>query len=133
MPSARRVAAAAALLAALLVASPAAAGERKKGGGLSFEPFSTLAATVMRPDGRRGVITAEAGVDVPDAALKAKVDLLRPRLRDAYISVLNAFAAATPPGGVPDVDLLADRMQAVTDRIVGRPGAKLLIGAVIVN
>ena len=81
----------------------------------------------------RGVLTAEAGIDTPDAALKAKADLLGPRLRDAYIQQLAVFAAALAPGALPDVDLLADRLQQATDRVIGRPGAKLLIGTVLVN
>jgi hypothetical protein len=39
--------------------------EKKKGGGISYIQFRTLTATVFRPDGRRGVLTVEAGVDVP--------------------------------------------------------------------
>ena len=132
----RRSAAALLALAALAAAAPAHAsggGERKKGGGLSFTQFKPLMATVVRPDGRRGVLSVEAGIDTPDARLKARADVLEPRLRDAYVQVLNAYAAAIPPGAPPDIDLLAQRLQLATDRVVGAPGSRLLIGTVIVN
>ena len=127
------------LLAALsltLVAGSAQAegGEsRKKGGGLSYTQFPTLTATVMRPNGRRGVLTVEAGIDTPDTGLKARADVLEPRLRDAYVTVLATFAAGLTPGTPPNVDLLADRLQQATDRVIGKPGSKLLIGTVLVN
>src|SRR5690348_2060615 len=55
------------LLALALLAAPdgALAEERKKGGGETFIQIQTLTATVIRPDGRRGVMTVESGVDVP--------------------------------------------------------------------
>ena len=123
------------IAAALLACATAthAGEERKKGGGLSFTQFRALTATVVRPDGSRGVLSAEAGIDVPDAQLKARADLLGPRLRDAYVSLLTTYAAAIPPGAPPNLDLLADRLQQATDRVVGRPGAKLLIGTVLIN
>ena len=123
-------------LAALAAAAPAHAsggGERKKGGGLSFTQFKPLMATVVRPGGRRGVLSVEAGIDTPDPQLKARADLLEPRLRDAYTQVVNTFAAALTPGAPPDLDVLAGRLQLATDRVVGRPGSRLLIGTVIVN
>ncbi len=131
----RRPAAALLLLASLAAAAPAHAsgGERKKGGGLSFTQFKPLMATVVRPNGRRGVLSVEAGIDTPDPRLKARSDLMEPRLRDAYVQVLNAYAAAIPPGAPPDIDLLVQRLQLATDRVMGRPGSRLLIGTVIVN
>ena len=123
-------------LAALTVATVALgpfttqASEKKTSGGLSYTPLPTLTAPLLA-GGRRGVLTVEAGTDTPDKALKARVDLLGPRLRDAYASVLATFAAALPAGAPPDVDLLAQRLQAATDRVVGRPGCRFLIGTVM--
>lgn len=126
------------LLAATLAAAATAAhasggGERKKGGGLSFTQFKPLMATVTRPNGGRGVLSVEAGIDTPDPALKARADLLEPRLRDAYTQAVGVFAASLSPGAPPDVDALAQRLQQATDRVIGRPGSRLLIGTVIVN
>ena len=122
------------LLAGLLAAAavPArAAEERKKGGGESYIQFPALTAPLLRPGGASTVLTAEAGIDIPDPVLRARVLLLQPRLQDAYNSVMAGFAASLAPGALPDVDMLVTRLQAATDRVVGRPGARFLIGTVL--
>ena len=114
-------------------AKAAASGEgRKKGGGASFVQMPTLTASVQRMDGRRGVLTVEAGVDAP-GPLNARVEALKPRLRDGYNSYLQRFAGALRPGFAPDADLLARELQAITTRLVGKPGARLLLGTILIN
>lgn len=107
--------------------------EKKKGGGISYIQFQTLTATIIKNDGRRGVLTVDAGVDVPDAGLRAKVNLVLPRLRAAYVQVLQAYVYSLNPGAPPDPDYLSMTLQRETDRVLGRPGAKLLLGAMLVN
>ena len=120
-------------LAVLPLAGVAEAEDKKKPGGKGYLPLPTLTAMIIRPDGRRGVLTVEAGIDSPDPALRARVTELIPRLRDAYTSSLQAFGANIRPGGTPDLDQLEARLQADTDRIVGRPGARILLGTTLVN
>jgi hypothetical protein len=125
-----------ALIAALpLLAMPALAraSEKKKGGGVTFIQFATLTANIVRADGRRGVFTVEAGVDAPDPAVHERALGLTPRLRDAYSSTLQTFAASLRPQQAPDLDLLSRRLQADTDRVLGRKGARLLLGSCILN
>ena len=126
------------VVAGLLAAAAAAPGvpvraaeEKKKGGGDSYLQLPALTAPLLRPGGLSTVLTAEAGIDTPDPVLRARVLLLQPRLQDAYNSVMAAFAASLAPGALPDVDALVARLQAATDRIVGRPGARFLIGTVL--
>jgi len=107
--------------------------KKKKGGGISYIQFQTLTATIIKNDGRRGVLTVDAGVDVPDAGLRAKVNLVLPRLRAAYVQVLQAYVYSLNPGAPPDPDYLSMTLQRETDRVLGRPGAKLLLGAMLVN
>src|SRR5690606_27808129 len=107
--------------------------ERKKGGGPSFIQLPTLTASVMRPNGRRGVLTVEAGLDVPDGALRSRAEQAQPRLRDAYIRFLTTYAAAVPVGGPPSPDAIAAALQRSTDQVLGKPGARLLLGTVMVN
>ncbi len=131
----RALFAAAVLAPALAAGSASAAGakEKKKGGGPSYAQIPTLTATLVRADGRRGVLTLEAGVDAPDPALRARVDGLQPRLRDAYNSALGRFAATLRPGFAPDADRLSASLQAETDRVLGKKGARLLLGTIIVS
>jgi hypothetical protein len=127
----RRLIVAAALL--LVPPSAFAAEAHKKGGGETFIQLTTLTATIFRPNGRRGVMTVEVGIDVPDAGLRTRATQSVPRLQAAFADVLRIYAAGLPPGGEPDPDYLARTLQRQTDATLGRPGAKLLIGTVLVN
>lgn len=105
------------------------------GGGGSqntFVRFPTVTATVIRTDGRRGVMTVETGVDVPDAALRTRAEQSAPRLRAAYNTVVQRSADILRPGFAPDVERLSRELQAATDATLGRAGARLLLGTVMV-
>lgn len=108
----------------------------KTGGGGSSSPdtyvrFPTVTASVVRPDGRRGVLSVETGVDVADAALRERARRSVPRLRDAYAAVAQRAGQALRPGFAPDIDALGRELQAATDRVLGAPGARLLLGTVM--
>lgn len=116
------------------LAGPVLAGEGKsKTGGVGYIRLPTLTATIVRSDGRRGVLSVEAGVDTPDAKLREKVTLLTPRLRDAFNSTLMVYGNNLRPGDPPDLDHLETLLQADADRVVGRPGARVLLGTTLIN
>ncbi len=125
-----------ALALALSLAGQAGAAwakEASKTNTATYTSFDALTATIWRPDGRRGVITVQAGLDVKDPGLRARAQSEAPILRDAYVTSLNVYAAALTPGAPPDVDQIALRLQQATDRVLKKPGARLLLGAVLVN
>ena len=128
-----------ALLAAAVsaVSAPARASapksEKKKGGGESYLQIPTITATTIRPNGRRGVLTVESGIDVPDGGLRARADLNLPRLRAAFVQVVQTYAAGLSPVSAPNADFLARELQRETDRVLGRKGARLLLGAILLN
>ncbi len=128
----RRLALAAALALAPAVAS-ASGGEKKKGGGPSFVPVKAVAATILRRDGSRGVITVELGVDVADTALRARANDLQPRLRDAYAGFLQTYAGSLPKAALPNADYIAGELQKATDRVLGKKGGRLLLGTILIN
>lgn len=106
-----------------------------KGGGApqpSYMRLPTITANVIRSGGRRGVMTVETGLDTPDAALRTRAAQSAPRLRAAYAQVVQASANNLLPGAPPDVERLIAQLQAATDRTLGRAGARLLIGTVMV-
>ena len=113
--------------------TPAFASE---GGG---KPKSTyvevrpLSATMIRTNGRRGVLTVELGLDVPDPALNLRASQSVPILRDAWARVIQAYALGLSPGSTPSADYLSLTLQRETDRVLKRKGAKVLLGAVLVN
>jgi flagellar basal body-associated protein FliL len=128
-----RVFAAAVLSLALATGEAAAAAEKKKGGGSSYVQLETAAAMVVRSDGRRGVLTVESGVDVKDPSLRARAEALKPRLRDAYVAAIQSHAGGLAAGAPPHADRLSADLQRETDRVLGKPGAKLLLGSLILN
>lgn len=129
-------------LAALVALVPSAAlpppalasgGEKKKGGGASYIQIQTLTASIFRRNGSRGVMTMEVGVDVADEHLREKAAASAPRLRAAYAQVLQIYASGLPVATPPDADYLAVKFQRETDRVLGKAGAKLLVGTILVN
>ena len=119
--------------AAVLTAAPAGASEKKKGGGPAYLQLPPLAATVVRPDGRRGVLTVETGVHARSETIHARAQASLPRLRAAYVGVVQSHAQGLPPGGAPQADRLALALQKETDRVLGGPGAKVLLGTIMIN
>lgn len=124
-------------LSALAAAHPASAlaagAEKKKSGGDDYLPFQTLLGTTVRGNGHRGVLSVDCGLDVPDAALRTRAEQSIPRLRAAYLQIVQAYAAGLGPTAPPNAEYLASALQRQTDATLGRPGARLLLGAIIAN
>ena len=119
--------------AAVLAAAPAAsAGEGGKP-KTTFVEIRPLSSTLIKPGGRRGVLTVELGLDVPDPALERRAEQSVPLLRDAYVRILGAYALGLSPGATPSADYLSLSLQRETDRVLGRKGARVLLGAGLVN
>lgn len=134
IPSPARSAAAALALLALgstsstAMEAPAAPAQRKTTQSESYVVIDPMYATILEGSRPRGLLMIEIGLDVPDPALRAQVSHALPTLRDAYVRSLIAYGAtAVRVFRQPNVEDIADRMQVVTDRVVGKPGAKVLI------
>jgi len=123
----------AAAVGGLSVGGFATGAEKKKSGGGSYIPISTILATTIQGNGRRGVLSVDCGLDVPDAVLRTRAEQSVPRLRAAYVQVVQAYAAGLTPGTLPNAEYLAGILQRQTDTVLGKPGARLLLGAVIAN
>jgi hypothetical protein len=120
-------------VAVTAVASPAgASGGGGSSSGNSYLGLPTVTGNVRRPGGGLGVMTVEVGVDTPDAALRTRVAQSAPRLRAAYAQVVQQQAAALLPGAPPDIERLVTALQGATNTVMGRAGARLLIGTVMV-
>ena len=130
----RRLLIALSLSSAALAPGLARAGdEKKKGGGLDYIQIPTLTATIVRRDGRRGVLTVETGVDVPDRKLRELAEASTPRLRAAYAQVVMTYGGQLGAGSVPNAEYLSRELQRQTDIVLGKPGARLLLGTILVN
>ena len=122
---------------ALIAAAPAK-DEKKKDiaappGGPSFIQIDTLTATIMRANGRRGVLTLASGLDIPDDKLRAKANSVLPRIRAAFVQSLQIYASGISPGSVPSAEVVTRLLQRETDRVLGQKGAQLLLGTMLVN
>lgn len=142
-----------ALAVALLAATgPAFAGGGGGGGGGSapaqnedsrrrmitssetYMPLPPLTATVQSNHRARGLLQIEAGLEIQDPDLRHRAERYLPRLRNAWVSALSVYAGVNYRfGDVPDADRIADILQEATDLTLGREGAEVLIGMVIIH
>lgn len=127
-----------ALLGLAAVAVSASAAPASAGGAdtaapqATFTRLPTATGNVVGANGRRAVMSVELGLDIADAALRARATQSAPRLRAAYNTVVQRVASTTLPGMAPDVERLVAQLQAATNATLGRSGARLLIGTVMV-
>jgi flagellar basal body-associated protein FliL len=117
-------------------AGPTAASEdkaKKKGGGLSYIQLEPINASLNPIMGRRKILSIECGLDVPDGGLRNRAEQSRPILRDSYLRWVLVYAASLSPGTPPNPDAIEAELQRETDHILGRPGARFILGTVMVN
>jgi hypothetical protein len=107
--------------------------QKKKSGGDNYIPLNPITATTNKGGGRRGVLTVDCGLEIEDPKLREFADQSLPRLRAAYVQAMQIYAAGLSAGAEPNVDLIVQELQRQTDLLLKRPGAKLLIGAVVAN
>jgi flagellar basal body-associated protein FliL len=98
---------------------------------LALEPIYT---TIVDDNRAQGMLMLGIGLDVPDDALREVATRSMPVLRDAYVRNLIAFTAtAVRTTAQPDVTMIADRLQSITDRALGKKGAKILLAQVAIR
>jgi flagellar basal body-associated protein FliL len=98
---------------------------------IGIDPIYTTIVADNRP---AGMLMVGTGLDVPNDALREEVNRSLPVLRDAYIRNLMTFTAnVVRTDAQPDVAVIADRLQAVTNRALGKKGAKVLLAQVAIR
>lgn len=98
----------------------------------SYMPLPTLAAGVMSRSGTQGTLVVDMGVDVQDAALRARAQRSRPRLQDALRTALASYANTYyRDNTAPDPARITQVMQTAVDRTLGAPGARVLLANII--
>lgn len=124
-----------------LATVPANAGDDKKKAAVhkvtqstSYLMVDPIYATIISNDRPAGLLMIGIGIDVPDPALRDEADRAMPVLRDAYVRNMMAFAATQVRiWRQPDVIAIVDRLQGVTDRALGRKGARVLLAQVAMH
>ena len=129
----RRLILAALALAAPMLARPGPAWASDKNKSISpYIPMRAVTLTIIRPNGRRGAMTVEVGLNIPDEDLRELALASQPFLRDAYLRALQPYAMRLSPGSPPNAEFITLALQRETDRVLKRKGAKVLLGGVLV-
>ncbi|HEX4635557.1 MAG TPA: hypothetical protein VH189_05210 [Rhizomicrobium sp.] len=108
--------------------------EHKTTQSKSYVQLDPIYTTIVADNRSAGMLMVGAGLDVPDDTLRDEVTRSMPVLRDAYIRNLMTFTAnMVRTDSQPDVGMIADRLQAVTDRALKKKGAKVLLAQVAIR
>jgi flagellar basal body-associated protein FliL len=98
---------------------------------LMVEPFYTTIFDGNRP---LGMLMVGIGIDIPDPELRERVERDMPQLRDGYVRGLMTFTATNVRSWrQPDVTALADRLQTITDRMLKKKGARVLLALIAIR
>ena len=107
-----------------------------KGGGneAGFLGSNQITASIMRQFRSVGTMQIDMGIVVSAISNRARAQAATPALRAAWRGVAQEFVNSFfIPGRVPDTQILGQRMQAVTDRVVGPGIARVVLLSVIVR
>ena len=97
----------------------------------SYVMIDPIYTSILDGDRPVGLLMVGIGLDIPSSELREKAEKDMPALRDAYVRSLMSFTAVSVRAWrQPDVTEIADRLQRVTDRALGRSGARLLLAQV---
>lgn len=113
---------------------PQKAPEHKATQSKSYILLEPIYTTIVADNRAAGMLMVGAGLDVPDEHLREEVNRSLPVLRDAYVRNLMTFSInVVRTDSQPDVEMIADRLQAVTDRALKKKGAKVLLAQVAIR
>ena len=128
-----------ALALAFAIASPAFGA----GGGRSakrvtssaeYVQLETLSAPVAAGYGFQGILLVDCGLDIPDAKLRARVNAMIPRIRDALRTAVADYTYLHYRNGAPpNAEVLTRKMQESTDKVLGQSGAQLLLASMMIQ
>jgi flagellar basal body-associated protein FliL len=97
----------------------------------SYLMVDPIYATIVSGDHPVGLLMIGVGIDVPNEKLRGEADHAMPVIRDGFVRNLAAYAATqVRVWKQPDVSVIAGRLQGVTDRALGRKGARVLLAQV---
>lgn len=127
-----------ALLAFLTLAAAApvaarASDNKKKGGGANYTQFPMITVFTQAGSLHHGTMSIEIGLYADDPKMTAMIQLYMPRLQDAYLSKLQTYAANLNTRSLVDTDYVSNQLQAATNQVLGKPGARVLLGSIMLN
>jgi hypothetical protein len=97
----------------------------------SYIMLPPMYATIMDGEHPAGMLLVAIGLDIPDPKLRAVAEDAMPVLRDAYLRNVISFTwTHARVAQQPDVVDIANRLQRVTDKVLRREGARVLLAQV---
>lgn len=98
----------------------------------TYLPMPAFQAGVLQRNNNQGTIVVDMGLDIPDAALRRRAQLNAPRIRDALRTALANYSSVFyRVHTAPSPTELTRQMQAAVDRVLGAPGARVLLANII--
>lgn len=98
----------------------------------TYLPMPTLSAGVLQRNDFQGTMVVDMGIDVPDADLRRRALLNAPRIRDALRTALSTYSSTYyRVRTAPDPTELTRQMQVAVNRVLGGPGARVLLANII--
>ena len=98
----------------------------------SYLPMPTMSASVLSRYQTSGTLVVDMGIDVQNAQLRQHAGFNEPRLRDALRTALSNYANVYyRDHTAPDPTTLTRLFQQAVDRVLGRPGAQVLLVNII--
>jgi flagellar basal body-associated protein FliL len=108
--------------------------EHKTTQSKSYIMVDPIYTTIVADNRPAGMLMVGVGLDIPNEELHEEVSRSMPVLRDAYIRNLMTFTAnVVRTDAQPDVGMIADRLQAVTDRALKKKGAQILLAQIAIR
>ena len=107
--------------------------DKKDEGSTRFIEVPILTVNILRSNYSRGKVEISLGLDVPNPDLFQRAQESLPRLRAAYVQTLLTYMYDLAPGTPPDIGRLTLALQRATDKALGRAGARVLLGSVVVS
>ncbi len=98
----------------------------------TYLPMPTLSAGVLQRNDNQGTIVVDMGLDIPDADFRHRALLNAPRIRDALRTALSNYSSTYyRVRTAPDPTELTRQMQVAVNRVLGGPGARVLLANII--
>lgn len=98
----------------------------------TYLPMPTLSAGVLQRNANQGTMVVDMGLDIPDADLRHRAVMNAPRIRDALRTALSTYSSVYyRVHTAPNPTELTRQMQMSVDRVLGAPGARVLLANII--
>jgi hypothetical protein len=108
-------------------------GAKRITGSENYVPTFGLRASITRGFQIHGVLSVDAGLDVPNDKMRKHLEAVRPRLISTMQEVvLNYASLSYAIGEKPDADMIRLRLQKAVDTLLGKDQAKVALASVIV-